>query len=83
MTFSRKIPADEIPDDWGAWACVRFPSRNARDDFLSQVAHAQDAGWGAEAMTDDVRGAHVRWRRGWFLRLNDLAYAHGGRIVVG
>ena len=50
---------------------------------LSPVAHAQDSGWGAEALTGDVRGARVRWRRGGFLRLNDLAYAHGGRIVLG
>jgi len=33
-------------------------------------------------MPDDDLGAEVRWRRGQFLRLNDVAYAHGGRIVV-
>jgi hypothetical protein len=33
-------------------------------------------------MLDEVRGALVRWRPGQFLRLNDIAYAHGGRIVV-
>jgi len=33
-------------------------------------------------MLDKVRGALVRWRPGQFLRLNDTAYAHGGKIVV-
>jgi hypothetical protein len=33
-------------------------------------------------MLDEVRGALVRWRPGHFLGLNDIAYAHGGRIVV-
>ncbi len=33
-------------------------------------------------MIDEVRGALVRWRPGQFLGLNDIAYAHGGRIVV-
>jgi hypothetical protein len=34
-------------------------------------------------MPDDGLGAQTRWRPGRFLGLNDLAYAHGGRIVVG
>ncbi len=33
-------------------------------------------------MAGDQLGAQVRWRPGRFLRLNDVAYAHGGRIVV-
>jgi hypothetical protein len=33
-------------------------------------------------MLHDVRGALVRWRPGMFLRLNDIAYAHGGRIII-
>jgi hypothetical protein len=82
MTHQRKIPVGELADDWGPWARARFQTRDARDGFLFSVAHTQDCGWGAEAMTDDALGANVRWRRGWFLRLNDLAYAHGGRIVV-
>ena len=35
-----------------------------------------------EAMNDESRGASVRWRPGKFLGLNDVAYAHGGRITV-
>jgi hypothetical protein len=61
---------------------VRFPTEIARDEFICSVADTQDAGWGAEVMPDDGRGAQVRWRPGRFLRLNDVAYAHGGRIVV-
>jgi hypothetical protein len=33
-------------------------------------------------MPDDGLGAQVRWRPGRFLSLNDIAYVHGGRIVV-
>ena len=33
-------------------------------------------------MPDENRGALVRWRPGQFLGLNDIAYAHGGRISV-
>ena len=83
MVHHRKIPADEMADDWGPWAPTRFQTRAARDGFLASVEHAQDSGWGAEAMSEDELGAQVRWRRGGFLRLNDLAYAHGGRIIVG
>jgi hypothetical protein len=83
MTSSRKILPGEFPDDFGPWAFAHFQSRGARDEFLDSVALAQGSGWGAEALTGDARGARVRWRRGWFLRLNDLAYAHGGRIVLG
>ena len=83
MTSSRKILPGEFPNDFGPWAFAHFQSRGARDNFLDSVALAQDSGWGAEALMGDVRGARVRWRRGGFLRLNDLAYSHGGRIVVG
>jgi len=83
MVSSRKIPLGEIPDDFGPWAFAHFQNRGARDEFLSSVALAQDSCWRAEALLGDVRGARVRWRRGGFLRLNDLAYAYGGRIVFG
>jgi hypothetical protein len=82
MPYVRKIPFAELADDWGPWAGAHFQSRGARDGFLDSVARTQECGWGAEAMADDALGARVRWKRGSFLRLNDLAYAHGGRIVV-
>lgn len=68
--------------DWGPWAAARFQSEDARDGFVCTVANTKDDGWDAEVMPDDGLGAQVRWRPGRFLRLNDVAYAHGGRIVV-
>jgi hypothetical protein len=67
---------------WGPWAPVRFQTAGARDQFLLSVAESADSGWAAQAMLGDGRGARVRWRPGSFLRLNDVAYAHGGRIVI-
>ncbi len=69
--------------DWGPWSAARFQTEDARNGFVSSVANAQDGGWDAEVMPDDGLGARTRWRPGRFLGLNDLAYAHGGRIVVG
>ena len=68
--------------DWGPWTAARFQTEVARDGFVCSVADTQDGGWGAEVMPDDGLGAQVRWRPGRFLGLNDVAYAHGGRIVV-
>jgi hypothetical protein len=82
MAHIRKPPANGPSIDWGPWATVRFPSEIARDEFVCSVASRQDAGWGAEVLAGDQLGAQVRWRPGRFLRLNDVAYAHGGRIVV-
>lgn len=83
MRRSTKSFADRIATDWGPWTAARFQNESARNDFLCSVADTAETGWGAEAMNADGRGAQVRWRRGGFLRLNDVAYAHGGRIVVG
>ncbi len=33
-------------------------------------------------MYNECCGASVRWRPGKFLGLNDVAYAHGGKITV-
>jgi hypothetical protein len=78
----KKTLADGPLADWGPWAAVSFPNRETRDRFVLSVASGFEAGWGAEPTLDDVRSAWVRWRPGRFLRLNDMAYAHGGRIVV-
>jgi len=74
--------ATATADAWGPWAPVRFQTMGARDEFLLSAAAGADGAWSAEAMSEDARGAQVRWRPGSFLRLNDVAYAHGGRIVV-
>lgn len=82
MRRATRLFAEADADTWGPWAPVHFQSNAARDDFLSSVAERADSGWAAEAVATDGRGAQVRWRRGSFLRLNDVAYAHGGRIVI-
>jgi hypothetical protein len=68
--------------DWGPWAAARFQTEDARDGFVCSVADTHDGGWDAEVVPGDGLGARVRWRTGRFLRLNDVAYSHGGRIVV-
>jgi hypothetical protein len=74
-----KIPqADFVP-----WTAAYFQTRETRDRFLLRVASILPVqGVEAEAMVDQCRGARVRWRPGKFLGLNDVAYAHGGRIFV-
>ena len=74
--------AEAVASAWSPWVPVRFQTVGARNDFLLSIAHRADSDWAAEAMTADGRGAQVRWRPGSFLRLNDVAYAYGGRIVV-
>jgi hypothetical protein len=64
------------------WTAAHFQTEETRDRFLLLVAAtlpARDVE--VEPMVDEVRGALVRWRPGNFLSLNDVAYAHGGRIV--
>jgi hypothetical protein len=82
MANVRKPPVSDLLTDWRPWAVARFQTENARDAFVCSVADAQDGGWDAEVMPDDPMGAHVRWRPGRFLALNDVAYARNGRIVV-
>ena len=68
--------------DWVPWTAAHFPNREARDRFLRSVATTEDLGRGAEPMPDDAMAARVRWRPGHFLGLNDIAYAHHGRIIL-
>lgn len=82
MAHVRRHPVGDLSNDWGRWSAARFQTEDARNGFVGSVADAQDGGWDAEVMPDDARGAQVRWRPGRFLRLNDVAYAHGGRIAV-
>lgn len=81
MTHRRKLPAVE-QDNWGPWSAARFQTEAARDGFLRSIENRQDEGWAAQAMPNESLAARVRWRRQRFLGLNDIAYAHGGRIVV-
>jgi len=82
MTHTRKFPVDDRSTDWGRWTTAHFQSGAGRDGFLQAVAATPDGGWDAEAAPNDLLGAQVRWRAGRFLRLNDVAYSHGGRITV-
>jgi len=47
---------------------------------MAAMAAARDVE--VEPILDKVRGALVCWRPGQSLRLNEIAYAHGGKIVV-
>ena len=75
----RPIPlAEFVP-----WTAAHFQSQGIRDRFLLSAAATLPAlDVEVKPMVDEVRGALVRWRPGQFLRLNDIAYAHGGRIIV-
>ncbi|HEX4825411.1 MAG TPA: hypothetical protein VFV19_13995 [Candidatus Polarisedimenticolaceae bacterium] len=82
MAYVRKPVLSGQSIDWRPWAVARFRTEYARDGFLCAIANTTESGWDAAVMPDDGLGAQVRWRPGWFLRLNDLAYFHGGRIVL-
>ena len=74
----RHVPlAEFVP-----WTTAHFQTQETRDRFLHAAATLPARDVEAEPMLDEVRGALVRWRPGQFLGLNDIAYAHGGRIVV-
>jgi hypothetical protein len=64
------------------WTAAHFQTQETRDRFLYVAAALPASDVEVEPMLDEVRGAMVRWRPGQFLRLNDIAYAHGGRIVT-
>jgi hypothetical protein len=64
------------------WTAAHFQTQEIRDGFLRDAATLPACDVEVEPMLDEVRGALVRWRPGQFLHLNDIAYAHGGRIIV-
>jgi len=63
------------------WTAAHFPTKDARDRFLEVVA-TLPADAVEVARVEEGTVALVRWRPGRFLGLNDIAYAHGGRIVL-
>jgi hypothetical protein len=81
MAHIRKLPARGPSIEWGPWSAAHFSNRNARDGFLSAVANNVADEWEAKSELDDDLAVWVRWRPGRFLRLNDLAVSHRGRIV--
>jgi hypothetical protein len=82
LAYKKKIYSGDTPGVWGPWTAVHFPNQEARDRFLRFVGTTQESGRGVEPLPDDGQEARVRWRPGHFLGLNDIAYAHGGRIAV-
>jgi len=64
------------------WTAAHFQTEQIRDSFLDVAATLPICDVEVKPMLGEVRGALVRWRPGQFLRLNDIAYAHGGRILV-
>jgi len=68
--------------EFAPWASAHFQTQETRDRFLHVAATLPAGDVEVEPMLDEVRGALVRWRPGQFLRLNDIAYAHGGRIIT-
>ena len=77
-----KFPKLVEPVDFGPWAAARFQSHEGRDRFLDVFATLRSGDVEVESMPGEDRGARVRWRPGKLLGLNDVAYAHGGRIVL-
>lgn len=59
-----------------------FRTEEARDRFLEVAANLPASEVESAPMPDERLSAVVRWRPGNFLGLNDLAYAHGGKIAV-
>jgi hypothetical protein len=76
-----KFPKLIEPVDFSPWAVARFHSHEGRDRFLDVFATLETSDVEVESMPGEERGAMVRWRPGKLLGLNDVAYAHGGRIV--
>ena len=80
MSVRKPVP---IPlTEFVPWTAAHFQTQEIRDRFLRVAATLPERDVEIEPMRDEVRGALVRWRPGQFLRLNDIAYAHGGRIVT-
>jgi hypothetical protein len=70
------------PSEFGPWTAARFQDREGRDRFLHGVTTLERSDVEVHPMPDEDRAALVRWRPGKFLSLNDVAYAHGGRIII-
>jgi hypothetical protein len=68
--------------EFGPWTAARFQSHASRDRFLGVFATLETSEVEVASMPGEDRGALVRWRPGKFLGLNDIAYAHGGRIIL-
>jgi hypothetical protein len=77
----RQPPMHSPTPELGPWRVAHFSSREARDSFL-RLLLPRTGEIEAEPMPGNVLGALVRWLPGQFGRLNDAAYANGGRIII-
>ncbi len=82
MNIRKPEPKPIRLDEFVPWTAAHFQTQEIRDRFLHVAATLPACDVEAEPMLDEVRGVLVRWRPGQFLGLNDIAYAHGGRIIV-
>ena len=80
--MSARKPDPAVPSEFVPWTAAYFGTQEIRDRFLRAAAILPEGGVEVAPMLDVVRGALVRWRPGQFLSLNDIAHAHGGRIIV-
>lgn len=80
--MSVRKPVPMLLNEFAPWAIAHFATQETRDRFLHAAATLPPSDVEVEPMPDEVRGAMVRWRPGFFLRLNDMAYALGGRIIT-
>ncbi len=78
----RKPPKHKPLPEFVPWTTACFQTQEARDRFLRVAATLPVGDVEVQPMHGDSRVASVRWRPGKFLRLNDVAHAHGGRIAV-
>ena len=81
FVHTRKPKPIPLPE-FVPWTAAHFQSEESRDQFLVVAATLSARDVEAGPMCNEARGALVRWRPGKFLGLNDVVYAHGGRIVV-
>ena len=79
--MSVRKPVPVTLSEFVPWTAAHFQTQEIRDRFLHVAATLPARDVEIEPMLDEVRGALVRWRPGQFLHLNDIAYAHGGRII--
>ncbi len=86
MSTPERVPAHIgkhiLPAEFVHWTSACFRTVEARDRFLAVAATLPASDVEVEPMSGESRGALVRWRPGKFLGLNDVAYAHGGKIAV-
>ncbi len=81
VVHNRKPPKNIPPAEFVPWTTASFQNQEARDRFLLEAATLPASDVEVKPMLDEKRSASVRWRPGKFLALNDVAYAHGGKIA--